>query len=90
METYRKKNVNLSKGVRKDRVFLGLAGLLLEISLGLRPREIPRSSPASQLPSPSFPPLLLRLTQNTPSSDGSVLENIPSALLGVYFPVHSQ
>ena len=28
-ETYWKKNVNLSKRVRKDRVFLGLAGLLL-------------------------------------------------------------
>ena len=56
-------NVNLSKRVGKDRVFLGLAGLLLRISIGLRPREIPRSSPASPRKTPSFPPRLLRLTQ---------------------------
>ena len=31
----------------KDRVFLGLAGLLLGISVGLYPQEIPQSSPAS-------------------------------------------
>ena len=30
-----------------DGIFLGLAGLLLEISLGICPREIPWSSPAS-------------------------------------------
>jgi len=47
-----------------DGVFLGLAGLLLGISLGLRPREIPRSSPASPRKTPSFPPLLLRLTHS--------------------------
>ena len=41
-ETYWKQNLNLSKRVGKDRVFLGLAGLLLGISLGLCPREIPR------------------------------------------------
>ena len=48
-----------------DAVFLGLAGmrLLLGISLGLRPREIPRSSPASRRKTPSIPPLLLGLTQ---------------------------
>ena len=62
-ETYWKQNVNLSKSVGKDRVFLGLAGLLLGISLGLRPREIPRSSLASPRKTPSFRPLLLRLTQ---------------------------
>ena len=44
------------------RFFLGLAGLLLGISLGLRPREIPRSSSASPWKSPSIPPLLLGLT----------------------------
>ena len=55
--------VNLSKRVGKDGVFLRLAVLLLRISLGLRPREIPRSSPASPRKTPSFPPLLLRLTQ---------------------------
>ena len=31
---------------------------------GLRPREIPRSSPASPRKTPSFPHLLLRLTQS--------------------------
>ena len=62
-ETYRKYNVNLSKRVGKDRVFLGLAGLLLGISLGLRPQEIPRSSPASPRKTLPFLPLLLRLTQ---------------------------
>ena len=62
-ETYWKWNVNLSKRVGKDRVFLGLAWLLLGISLGLRLWEIPRSSPASPWKTPSFPPLLLRLTQ---------------------------
>ena len=62
-KSYKKKNVNLSKRVRKDRVFLGLAGLLLGISLWLCPRKIPCSSPASHWKTPSFPPLLLRLTQ---------------------------
>ena len=57
-ETCWKKNVNPSKRVGKDRVFLGLPGLLLGISLGLaglllgiclrlRLWEIPWSSPAS-------------------------------------------
>ena len=63
-ETYWKYNVNLSKRVGKDRVFLGLAGMLLGISLGLCPREIPWSSPASPRKTPSFPPLLLRLTHS--------------------------
>ena len=62
-ETYQKQNVNLSKRVGKDRVFLGLAWLLLRISLGLCPREISRSSHASPWKTPSFPPLLLSLTQ---------------------------
>ena len=52
-ETHDKKNVNLNKRVGKDRVFLRLAGLLLGISLGLRPREIPRSRPASPWKTPS-------------------------------------
>ena len=47
------------------------AGLLLGISLGLRPREIPRSSPASPQKTPSFPPLLLRLTQTVANVGGS-------------------
>ena len=50
------------KSVGKDRVFLGLAGLLLGISLVLFPREILWSSPASPRKTPHFPPLLLRLT----------------------------
>ena len=62
-ETQWKWNVNLSKRVRKHSVFLGLAELLLGISLGLCPREIPQSSPASPWKTPSFPPLLLRLNQ---------------------------
>ena len=36
--------VNLSKRVGKDRVFLGLAALLLRTSLGAWPRELPQSS----------------------------------------------
>ena len=44
-----------------DGVFLGLAGLLLGISLELRPWEIPRCSPASPW---KTPPLLLGLTQS--------------------------
>ena len=47
-----------------DRVFLGLAGLLLGIYLGLCPQEIPLSSPASPRKTPSIPPLLLGLTQS--------------------------
>ena len=46
-----------------DGVFLWLAGLLLGISLGIRPREIPWSSPASPWKTLSIPPLLLGLTQ---------------------------
>ena len=38
-----------------DEVFLGLAGLLLGISLEIRPWEIPRSSPASPRKTPSIP-----------------------------------
>ena len=70
-----KSNLNLSKRVRKDRVFFGLAGLPLGISLGLCPWEMPWSSPASprEMPrsslacprkTPSFPPVLLRLIQS--------------------------
>ena len=54
--------VNPSKRVGMDGVFLGLAGLLLGISLGLRPREIPQSSPVSPWKTPSIPPLLLGIT----------------------------
>ena len=46
-----------------DGVFLGLAGRLLDIPLGLRPQEIPQSSPASPWKTLSIPPLLLGLTQ---------------------------
>ena len=56
-ETYWKKNVNMSKRVGKDRVFLGLAGLPLWISLVICPRK-----------TPSFPPLLLRLTHSLSKS----------------------
>ena len=47
-----------------DGVFLGLAGLLLRISLGLHPQEIPCSSPSSPWKTLSIPPLLLGLTQS--------------------------
>ena len=56
-------DVILSKRVGKYRVFLGLAGLLLRISLGLCPRETPRSKHASPRKTPFIPPLLHRLTQ---------------------------
>ena len=55
--------MNLSKRVRKDGAFLGLAGLLLGISLRLHPWKIFWSSPAIPRKTPSFPPLLIRLTQ---------------------------
>ena len=48
------------------RVFLGLAGLLLGISLRLLPQEIPRSSPDSPRKTLSISPLLLGLTQYYP------------------------
>ena len=38
-----------------------LAGLPLGITFGLRPKEIPRSSPAGPWKTPSIPPLLLAL-----------------------------
>ena len=59
-----KSNGNLSIRVGKDGLFLGLTGLLHGISLGICPREIPWNSPASLRKTPSFPPLLLRLTQS--------------------------
>ena len=49
-----------------DGFFLGLAGLLLGIFLGLCPREIPWSSPTSPRKAPSIPPLVLGLTQFLP------------------------
>ena len=49
-----------------DKVFLGLAGVLLGISLGLRPWEIPWSSPTSPWKTPSIPPIVLGLTQSLP------------------------
>ena len=69
--SYFKLNVNLSERVRMDGFFLGLPGLLLGTSLGLCPREIPRSSPASPQKTPSIPPLLLGLTHS-----GGVREDI--------------
>ena len=47
----------------------GMAGLLLGISLWLRPLEIPQTSPASPRKTPSIPPLLLGLTQYGHSVD---------------------
>ena len=55
-------NVNPSKRVGMDGVFLGLAGLLPRIYLRLRLQEIPRSSPASPWKTPSIPTLLLGFT----------------------------
>ena len=56
-----------------DGIFLGLARLLLRISLGNRPQEIPQSSPASPRKTPSFPPLLLRLTQARPGLQEGII-----------------
>ena len=61
--SYWKQNVNSIKGVGKDWVFLGLASLLLGISHGLRPLEIPRPNRASLWKTLSIPPLLLGSTQ---------------------------
>ena len=47
-----------------DRVSPGPAGLLLRISLGLCPREIPWSSPVGPRKTLSNPPLLFGLTQS--------------------------
>ena len=55
----------MSKIRGKDGVFLGLAGLVLGISLGPCPQKIPRSSPASPRKALPFHLLLIRLTQNT-------------------------
>ena len=66
-ETHLKENVNMSKSARRDVVFLKLGGLLLGISLRLCPWEIPRRSPVSPRKTPSFPPLLLKLTQSWPN-----------------------
>ena len=49
---------------KSDGVFLELAGLLHGISFRLWPREIPWSSPASPLKTPSVLPFLLGLTQS--------------------------
>ena len=46
--------------------FLGLAGLLLGISLGLCPWEFPRISPASPQKTLSITPVVLGLTQSLP------------------------
>ena len=61
--SYFKYNVNPSKRVKMDGVFLGLAGLLLGIFLGFCSLEIPWSRPASPRKTPSIPPLLLVLTK---------------------------
>ena len=47
----------------KDWDFFGKEELLHEVSLWLRPWEIPRTSPASPPKTLSLPPLLLRLAQ---------------------------
>ena len=73
--SYFKYNVNPSKRVGMDRVFLGLAGLLLGISPGLCPREIPRSSPASPQKTLSIPPLLLGLTHYIIHNNGILKSN---------------
>ena len=61
---YFKYNVSPSERVGMHGVFLGLAGLLLGISLRLCFRDIPRSSPASPWKTLSIPPLLLGLTHS--------------------------
>ena len=80
-ETYQKQNVNLSKIFGKNEVFLGLAGLLLGISLRLCHREIPWSSPASAWKTLSFPPLLLRLTHSSENVRFIILRTTTNYLL---------
>ena len=53
--SYFKQNVNQSKRVGMDGVFLGLAGLLLGISLKLRPWEIPSEQPCQPSENPVHP-----------------------------------
>ena len=65
-----------------DGVVLRLAGLLLGISLGLLPREIPRSSPASPRKTTSIPPLLLGLSQSVNESVTKVFVELPLASPG--------
>ena len=62
--SYSKYHLNPSKSVRMDRVFFWLAGLLLVISFGIWPMEIPRRGPANPWKTPSFPTLVLGLTQS--------------------------
>ena len=60
--SYFKLNVNPYKRVGMDGVFLGLARLLLGISLRRCPRKISQSSPASPRKTLSIPTILLGLT----------------------------
>ena len=67
-----------------DRVFHGLAGLLLGIFLGLRPREIPGNSPASPWKTPSLPPVLLGLTQYQNITMGLNIFNLVLSKVNVF------
>ena len=58
---------------------LGWQAMLLGISLGLRPQEIPRSSPASPRKTPPIPPLLLRLTQYKWKRETYLVQICPNA-----------
>ena len=71
-----------------DGVVLGLAELLLRISLGLCPQEIPRSSPASPWKTSSSPPLLLGLTHSQLLNNVILKFNFQALLnqLGHIFP----
>ena len=55
-------NTSISIPGKLSGFFLWVEGLLLWISLGLPPREVPRSSPTIPLKTLSIPPLLLGLT----------------------------
>ena len=54
-KTYLKYYVNLSKRVRKDRIFLGLVGLLRGISRGAKPEGNPEEQPCQPEKNPVLP-----------------------------------
>ena len=87
--SYFKQNANPSNRVGMEGVFLGLAGLFLGISLGLRLRETPQNSPANPRKTPSIPPLLLGLTQYPHIYSAPKLCQMGQAIFITYPPSNS-
>ena len=71
----------MCKRVLEDKVFLGVAVLLLGISLRLHPWEIPQSSPASLWKTQSFCLLLLRGTHSSPGCGTWNADNLFNILM---------